>query len=69
MEKFLAVLKRVNLKILEIKKTVLIVILSIVILLLSATLYLFIETAPKDIEDEEVGSMYNIGEISFNLNR
>ena len=49
------------------KKTVLIVILFFVILLLSATLYLFIETAPKDIKDEEAGTMYSIGEISFNL--
>lgn len=49
------------------KKTVLIVILSIVILLLSATLYLFIETAPKDIKHEEAGTLYSLGEISFNL--
>ncbi len=49
------------------KKTVLIVFLSLVIIILGTVLYLFIETSPKQIKDESIGTMYTFRDISFDL--
>lgn len=49
------------------KRKPLIISLSIVVIILSLILYIFYDTAPKQIENEEIGTMYSFGEISFDL--
>lgn len=49
------------------KKKALIISLSIVVVILSLILYIFYDTSPKQIENEEIGTMYSFDIIQFNL--
>lgn len=49
------------------KKKALIISLSILVVILSLILYIFYDTAPKQIENEKIGTMYTFGEITFDL--